>query len=60
MEAKQIAKIIYNQVKNEGMSTSNCYAHDFKNNCKWFSKNRAETKYSGNLLKEILIEINKL
>lgn len=60
MEAKQIAKSIYNRVKSEGMSTSNCYAHDFKYNCKWFSKNRAKQKYTGKLLEEILIEIDKI
>ena len=60
MEAEQIAKSIYNKVKDEGMSTSNCYAHDFENNCKWFAKNRAKQKYTGKLLEKILIEIDKL
>jgi len=60
MEAKRIARDLYERVKSEGMSTSNCYAPDFDDTCKWFAKNRAKRKYFGSNLEKILIEIDKL
>ena len=54
MEAKEIAKELYDQVVKEGYSTPNCYSLDFKKWSKEIAINRARTRYAANLIDEIV------
>lgn len=60
MNAKEIAKNIYDIVVNEGKSTDYFYSSDFYTMAKSMAKNRAAIKYEGEFLKEVQAEIELL
>lgn len=59
MNAKEEAKIIFDQVQRDGMSTDNCYSPNFKKQCIDMAINRAINS-SQNDAEEVVLEIKKL
>lgn len=62
IDAREIAKSIYDSTVKEGLSTDYCYSPNFYYTAKKIAKQRAESMYNykGDELKEICKEIDKL